>query len=314
MEGKARLAESIGIISLRKNQLQFDCYDKNILEQFKQKLNKVENAVDRIDEKVQSLIIPNQTEIKNMAIQISENVPKYFILYAQNSFQLETDKPLPKFDDLSPREMVQKGRAEEVETWLKQLEYNLYLQVKDQFGTVEKTGDFNTVRKELGLPLSPFVTGGEDRVSAIVAINQPNKEQVVKNEDIPFYENLGFTPDSVDNFYAKALVSFFQEKTDGKSENTVRKYRNSLSDLREILEANSFNSWDELTQDQWEHILTKDYYDMFESVSKTQVKDFLSTLKAFAKWLDNKENTGLSEDLLKAMEVTENKRLQLAGV
>ncbi|MBB2482346.1 SEC-C domain-containing protein [Bacillus sp. APMAM] len=314
MEGKARLAESKGIISLRKNQLQFDCYDKNILEQFKQKVNKVEKAVEWMDEKEQSLIIPSQTEVKNMAIQISENVPKYFILYAQNNLQLDIDKALPKFDDLSPREMVQNGRVEEVDTWLKQLEYKLYLQVKAQFEEVEKTADFNTVRKELGLPLSSFVTGGENRVSAIVPINQQNKEPIVKNEDIPFYEDLGFTPDTIDNVYAKSFVNFFKEKTDGKSENTVRKYRNSLSDLREILEAYSFNSWDELTQKQWERILTKDYFDMFESVSKTQVKDFLSTVKALVKWLDEKENTRLSEDMLKAMEVTEKKRLQLAGI
>lgn len=314
MEGKALLAESLGIISLRKHQLTFDCYDKDILEQFKQKVKKVENAVDWKDEKEQSLHIPATAEVKNMAIQISENVPKYFILYAQNSFQFEIDKALPIFDDLSPREMVQNGRVPEVDIWLKQQEYNLYLHVKEQFGAVEKSADFNTVRKELGLPLSPFVTGGENRVSAISAIKQQPSESILTNEDIPFYENLGFTPETIDSFYAKPLVDFFKEKIAGKSENTVRKYKNSLFDLREVLESHSYHSWDELTETQWENILTNDYFNMFESVSKTQVKDFLSTVKALAKWLDDKENTTISENLLKAMKVTETKRLQLAGV
>jgi len=210
--------------------------------------------------------------------------------------------------------MVENGRVEEVDTWLKQLEYNLYLQVKGQFEKVEKTGDFNTVRKELGLSLSPFVTGGENRKSSLVPIKQSHNEPTVNKEDIPFYENLGFTPSTIENYYVESFLNFFKEKTAGKSENTVRKYRNSLYDLREILEAKSFKSWDDLNQEQWEPILTTDYINMFESVSKTQVKDFLSTVKAFAKWLDEKENTRLSEDLLKAIEVSEKKRLQLAGV
>lgn len=313
MEGKALLAESLGIISLTHHQLKFDCYDIGILEQFKQKIKKVDSALDLMDEKVQSHIIPSQVEVKNIAIQLGKSVPKYFMLYTQNSFQLEIDKALPKFDHLSPREMMQNGQVAEVDTWLKQQEYNLFLHVKNQFGNVEKTGDFNTVRKELGLPLSPFVTGGENRISAIVSIN-PNNQTLVKEEDIPFYENLGFTPETINNFYAESFVNFFKEKTDGKSENTVRKYKNSLNNLREILEAYTLDSWEELTRKQWERILTKDYFDLFEAVSKTQVKDFLSTVKALAKWLDEKENTSLSEDLLMAIEKTEKKRLQLAIV
>jgi len=144
--------------------------------------------------------------------------------------------------------------------------------------------------------------------------NQQPSESILTNEDIPFYENLGFTPETIDSFYAKPLVDFFKEKIAGKSENTVRKYKNSLFDLREVLESHSYHSWDDLTETQWENILTNDYFNMFESVSKTQVKDFLSTVKALAKWLDDKENTTISENLLKAMKVTETKRLQLAGV
>jgi hypothetical protein len=309
MKGKAQLAENLGTISLKENLLQFDCYDKDILEQFKQKANKLGTALVLINEKVQSHIIPFQVEVKNMAVQFSENVPKYFALYAQTDLNLEIDQPIPKYDQLSLREMVENDRVDDAETWLKQQEYNLYQLVKDQFGSVEKTADFNTVRKELGLPLSPFVTGGEKRKSATIPIKQPLKRSLVKNEDIPFYEALGFTPDTIDNFYTKSFVSFFKEKTNGKSENTVRKYKYSLYDLREILEAYPLYSWDELKQKLWERIITKDYFNLFETVSKTQVKDFLSTLKTLSKWVDVKENTSLSEDLLKAIERTEKKRL-----
>ncbi|MGE6259905.1 YecA family protein [Heyndrickxia sporothermodurans] len=314
MNGKAQLAENLGTISLEKNVLQFNCYDTGILDQFKQKILKNEKSVVLINEKIQSHFIPHLAEIKNMAVHFSENVPKYFALYAQNNFNLELDRSIPMFDQLSPRELMDKGRADDVEMWLKEHEYRLYQHVKSDFGKVEKTADFNTVRKELGLPVSPFVTGGENRNSSIISIKSPHQRTLVNKEDIPFYEDLGFKPDTIDNFYAKSLVSFFKEKTGGKSENTIRKYKYSLYDLREILEDYSLYSWDGLTQKLWERIITKDYFDLFYSVSKTQVKDFLSTLKTLAKWLDGNENTRLSDDLLMAIEKTEKKRLRIVGV
>ncbi|KYD05887.1 hypothetical protein B4102_3060 [Heyndrickxia sporothermodurans] len=314
MNGKAQIAENLGTISLEKNLLQFYCYDKKILERFKQKVEKLNNFVVLINEKIQSHFIPFQVEVKNMAVQFSENIPKYFALYAQNNLQSEMDQKIPMYDGFSIRELVESGRIEEAETWLRHQEYNLYQLVKNDFGKVEKTADFNTIRKVLGLPLSPFVTGGESRISGVMPIKASNKTPLVNNEDIPFYESLGFTPDTIDNFYAKSLVRFFKEKTEGKSENTVRKYKNSLYDLRLILESTPLNSWDQLDQTNWERIVLNDYFDLFYSVSKTQVKDFLSTLKKLAKWLDERENTSLSDDLQRAIKKTEKKRFQIAGV
>lgn len=310
MNGKAQIAEKLGTISLEKNLLQFYCNDKEIFEQFKQKAGKWAISLELVNEKMQSHIIPYTVEIKNMAVYFDEDVPKYFALYAQTNLNFALDRSLPMFDQLSPHELMENGRVDDVETWLKQHEYTIYQLVKKDYGEVEISADFNTVRKKLGLPFSPFVTGGDNRFSGIVPIKPP----LVKNEDIPFYEYLGFMPDTIDNFYAKSLVSFFKEKTDGKSENTIRKYRNSLYDLREILETNRLTSWDKLQQTNWERIVLKDYFDLFNSVSKTQVKDFLSTLKSLTKWLDAKENTNLSGDLLKAIERTEKQRLRIIGM
>src|SRR5690625_7974371 len=84
---------------------------------------------------------------------------------------MNIDDPIQKFGGFSIQELVENGNIVEAETWLKQTEYNIHRIVKNQFGEVEVTADFNTVRKELGLPISVFVTGGKNRQSYIKSID-----------------------------------------------------------------------------------------------------------------------------------------------
>src|SRR5699024_2513604 len=141
------------------------------------------------------------------------------------------------------RELVENGDIMEAETWLKQTEYNIHRIVKNQFGEVEVTADFNTVRKELGLPISSFVTGGENRQSFIKSMELGKEtDQPMPEGDIPYFEELGFTPDTISNFYSRDLVRFYKEKTIGKAESTVRKYKNRLYVLRAALRNHRYSA------------------------------------------------------------------------
>lgn len=189
------------------------------------------------------------------------------------------------------------GEEETVDIWLKQHEYHGYLTLQRQFNTSDQTGDFNTVRRTLGLPLSPFVTGGEDRQSSISLCASPiQKPNPVTEEDIPYYLALGFTYETKDEFYARDVVAFFKEKTAGKSKATVQKYEKGIKILVDYLlyDAPDISSWDECDVVFWEQLLTYDYLASYSNVSVNQAQSLFSTLKAFAKWLDQKYQMALS--------------------
>lgn len=234
------------------------------------------------------------------------------LIYANHDVRLDLDLPLPHLGDKSVRELISEGQTEKVEAYLQQREYNLYTQAQREYGQVEITADFNSVRKELGFPLSPFVTGGAKRETAINEITpSASGKSVVKEEDIPVYELLGFTPATVNNFYSEDLVTFFKEKTDGKSDLTLRKYRNCLFDLREILEGHAVDSWDACNEDFWKQVCLKDLPSLYDPLSKTVVRDFISTMKALAKWLVKEEKaSAISKAVVKVAKDTEEQLIE----
>ena len=191
------------------------------------------------------------------------------------------------------------GRQKDADTWLKQSEYDLYRHVLQQFGSVEVTADFNTVRKQLNLPLSAFVTGGPQRSTQLVG--------AIKGEDIKLLGELGF--DSVDYFFTVDFLHFYKQKTTEKSDATVRKYRNSLYDLRELLAMSKKKSWNDLNKKDWKKLISINYFALFESTSKTQLKDFLSIVKAFTKMIDERYGTNISNDVAAIAKETEQERL-----
>lgn len=238
------------------------------------------------DEQQKSVEVLKTVEMKNTVASFPEDAPQYMLIYANHDVRLDLDLPLPHLGDKSVRELISEGQTDKVEAYLQQRENNLYTQAQREFGQIEITADFNSVRKELGLPPSPFVTGGIERETAIKEIESPNaRKSLVKEEDIPVYELLGFTPATVNTFYSEDLVAFFKEKTDGKSDLTLRKYRNCLFDLREILEGHTVDSWDACDEGFWKQVCLKDLPSLYDPMSKTVVKDFMSTIKALTKWL-----------------------------
>ncbi|WP_273124301.1 YecA family protein [Bacillus weihaiensis] len=274
-----------------------------------EKLSEETITYHNVDTVTQTL--PYQVELRNTIASFNEGTAPYFTLYAQNDIRSDLDKKIPILGDHSLLELVQKGDLKTADTYLKNLEYAMYIEIEKEYGTVEVTADFNSVRKELGLPLSPFVTGGDNRVTDYKELESKESDsKTVNQEDIPFFEFLGFTPNTVDNFYSEDIVTFFKEKTEGKADSTVRKYRNCLFDLREILENSTHTQWDSCDEAFWHDVLTIEFPGLYEPLSKTAAKDFMSTLKALSKWLDKQGKAAdLGNTVTKAAKNAEEKLL-----
>ncbi|MBM7606359.1 hypothetical protein JOC75_004407 [Metabacillus crassostreae] len=306
----------LGSISQTNNELTFNTFEKKLVDEFKNMLESEldSNAVSFITIDTHTQTIPYQVELKNTIASFQEGTAPYFALYAQNDIRQELDIKIPLLGDRSIQELIEAGETERVETYLQSLEYNMYVQVEKDYGSVPVSADFNAVRRELGLPLSPFVTGGENRstIYTPIVLSETKQKPLVKEEDIPVYELLGFAPNTVDNFYSGDLVIFFKEKTDGKAEGTVRKYRNCLFDLREILESHAKTSWNDCDKEFWQQVLTADLPSLYDPISKTVIKDFTSTIKALAKWLDKgKKSSSLGKTVADVAKEEEEKMLSL---
>jgi len=297
ISGPIRMGSVYGSIRIEGNQLTFVTLDEARAEEFKGMMERV-GAVSFVNEETHTQTVPFQVEIINTISSMNEDTPQYFAFYAKHDLRFDLDKSLPLFDGSSISELIAAGRKDEVKAYLQQREYSLYVQAHYEFKDIAVTPDFNSVRRELGLPLSPFVTGGKSRASSIEKIDSPlaKKKSIVKEEDIPNYELLGFTPATVDNFFAGDFVTFFKEKTEGKSDLTLRKYRNCLFDLREIFLEHPVSSWEECDETFWHNVFLADFPNLYKPLSKTVVKDFASTTKALAKWIEKEKGVkGLSK-------------------
>jgi hypothetical protein len=277
-----KLADVYGKIMIANAAVTITCWDEEHVRQIKQRLGNLHKAFQF--QKVE------QNELGHMAahmqttmVHLEQETPKYFALYAQQNPLEEMEHPIPKYDHLSIRALVEKGRTKEAETWLRQSEYNVYRLVLEQEETVEVTADFNTVRKSLGLPLSPFVTGGGARETEFRPIELA-AEVVLLEDDIPYLEDLGFTPGNVNFFYVHPLIQFYREKTVGRTEATIEKYRKSLFALRALLQGKSLDDWQVDDLAFWETLLTEDYFKL--DFSKTARQDFFSVVRLFFTWIE----------------------------
>ncbi len=295
LEDEIQLADVFATISIEKEKLVFLCYDQQKKEELQAIFARPGLGIEFLAEMEKAMMIPFNAVIKNSFVQMSETTPQFFAIYAQTDLIAGIDTPLPKYGNASIRQLVETDQLDLAEAWLKQLEYNLYQHVLQKFNKVEVTADFNTVRNQLGLPLSPFVTGGENRHTAVFSIVNPFRKQIsIPEEDLPLYEELGFNQATINQFYSKDLIAFFKEKTSGKGDGTVRKYRNSLYLIRRGLDNGVQQSWSECSESFWEQLIVKEIVEA-ESVSKTFQKDLFSTIKAFTKWIDQTNDTSISQ-------------------
>lgn len=291
LDGQIKFGEVAAFLELRDDTLTFVSNRLETVNVFLKNIEKVPGAFELQENREEKVTLPVNVDITQLSLKMDKEIPPYFATYAQNLWSFEKNRPIARFDNLSLRELVEKGQADKADLWLKQAEYRLYLLHQQHYGKVEITADFNTIRRKLGLALSPFVTGGAQRRSEIVPLTkQAPRPNVMLQEEIPVYENLGFSPETIDNFYTKDIIAFYKEKTTGVSDSTRRKYETSLYDIRQFLEAHPAENWNACDKAFWQDFLEKGIYEINETVSKTKLKDRTSTVKAFAKWLEKNKN------------------------
>src|SRR5690625_7626805 len=101
---------------------------------------------------------------------------------------------------------------------------------------------------------------------------------------------------------AQDLVSFYKEKTIGKAESTVRKYKNSLNVLRKALANHRLSGWEHCDSLFWEQLLTKDLFAIDNKMTKTQLKDCISTIRPFGRGMDYTEHIITSNQVVNAID------------
>src|SRR5690625_142298 len=165
-----RLADVYGNLFLQKNTLIYVGIEQDKQQQMKELLQQVEHDVV-LEKEEEKVIGSYPSKPNNILVMVDEMIPDYFTFYAQNNLQKEIDEPIPMYNNKTLRELVQFGQVDSALEWLKNLEFNVYRQVINQYDEVEVTADFNTIRRELGLDLSPFVTGGSNRKTTYHTVN-----------------------------------------------------------------------------------------------------------------------------------------------
>ncbi|PLR97842.1 SEC-C metal-binding domain-containing protein [Bacillus sp. T33-2] len=314
--GSVYLAKVHGQIQLKNDNLSYLANDEQGIENFQQFIKPVESALLLMNKKEKSYKIPMNIEVGTYVVYMEEGVLQAFGSLAQHQLLLgDVDTPFPLFDNLSPREMATQGRAQEVEQWLREKEYNSFDILMEQHKELPATTDYNSVRKELGLPLSPFVTLGEKRVTALTkSVNPFPRPHYISEQDMPIYQQLGFTPETSRAFYANDILGFFKKQVSGKSAATVQKYVTGVSILVDYLQNVQMGKWNELQRENWEELLSYFYFETVFETSNNHLKSFLSVLRSFIKWVDKRHQTShyqiadnilaeLGEQIYKCVEV-----------
>src|SRR5690625_5227015 len=157
-----RLADVYGTLFLQNNTLIYVGIEENKQQEMKQRLLGMKDNL-LLEKEEMKVIVSYPSKPNNVLVMINEMIPDYFTFYAQNNLMKELDEPIPMYDHKTLRELIQLGHDTLALEWLKNLEFNVYRQVINQYDEVEVTADFNSLRRELGLELSPFVTGGSNR-------------------------------------------------------------------------------------------------------------------------------------------------------
>lgn len=301
-----QLADVFGsiIVSDDDTLLTFQTMQQDKIALLQERFQPMGHAILKVDEAV-SLIGTFQTKVHNVLVSMEDEMPAYFAIYAQNDIYQDINVPLPVFDGLTIRDLYAQGEMTTVDNWLKNAEYALYKQVLERFHEVAVTADFNKIRSDFGLPLSPFVTGGHARETSLTPIELEKTGPRLLEEDIPYLEALGFTPESIDHFYISDFVRFYKEKTIGKSDSTIRKYRKSLADLRILMTRMPATSWDECDSSHWQAVVTKKYVKMNPEYSKTERKNFLNVVRGFLSWLDHMHDTALFPETIEYLQTIE---------
>jgi hypothetical protein len=279
------MREVLGFIEINKHRLQFVTVWPDAVESFMKVMEKAGPLVRFIKKTVRKLDAPKDVEFHSYAIRLGENVPLYFGALANQTLDIyrSLHTPQEEWDGKTVMQMAEQGKNEEVERWLREREYISFMNAKQLECPV--TVDFNTIRRKFGLPLSPFVTLGDKRQTQLRLLEKQRTYETGQYEqDVVPHEWL-------DCFFGKEMAEFFIEKTRGKSEATVSKYRTGLSIIAQYLLESQLSSWTSITKDHWRQCIVYHYLETNGDVSINQAKSFFSTAKALAKWIDARYGT-----------------------
>lgn len=317
MQGAIYITPSFASLTLKNGTLEVVITDEKYIQMAKEVLESPSAGLQYRATNVKTHEVPASMEYQTYCVfaTVQEGHTPLFGAFAQGQLmrQESLDKPLEIFKGKSIRELMKEGRSDEVEEWLENAEFNSFMLHARNLGTYDLayTEDFNSLRQSLGLPLSPFVKGGDTRHTSLVSCGNPFKKNEQKDtENEPQAEEkatqqpsiearteeeaelpLGLTAETSQAFYADDLLAFYREKTDGKSATTLKKYEKSLGTLVEYFATAGENAerWTDCTEAFWKRLVGH----VESESSVTQLKAFISTITAFAKWLDKKLDTDL---------------------
>ncbi len=261
-------------------------------------------GAELVEEKTKKIEVPIDAQTVVYSVELEKGVPAEFAHLAQIVLLLGIDQPLPLFNGMTPGEMVANGKSDRVEQWLRQQEFTSYLNLKNTLDQVNTTADFNTVRKNLGLELSPFVTLRENRQTNFI-LEFPVEGESKENEDFSLMEEIGIPFEEAEKFYVKDILDCFKEKAVGKSQSTYYKYRLGLQTIGYFLSQKLLSSWSDINQNDWEKWLAFNYLAFNMDATMSQVKGFMTVLKSFVAKIDENYGTtyaAVVRKLVKEME------------
>jgi SEC-C motif len=277
------MREVLGFIEINKNYLKFVTLLPDAVESFMKVMEKAGSLARFIKKTVRKLDAPKNVEFRSYAMQLGENVPLYFGALANQTLDIyqSLHAPQEEWDGKTVMQMAKQGKKEEVERWLQEREYISFMNAKQLECPV--TVDFNTIRRKFGLPLSLFVTLGEKRQTRLLEKQRTHEMEQYEQYDLPL--------EWMDSFFGTDIAEFFIEKTRGKSEATVSKYRTGLSIIAQYLLQSRLSAWTSITKDHWQQCIVYHYLETNGDASINQAKSFFSVIKALAKWVDARYGT-----------------------
>ncbi len=294
LEDPIYLSKSYGQLVVNNNEITITGFSKEKVNEFENWLEQYKNDITLTKRDEIVYRIPNSDQYVSYYNILSENTPQHFAFYAQTRLRwFDLNKPFMGPNSLSPREMKVRGKIEELEALLQKFEYHSFLTLK---GAAPQTEDFNWIRNELGLPVSPFVTNYETRKTSIKVWNQTSGDGNILESDLPYFEQLGLTINSAMKFYGHDILKFFKEKTEGKSKATISKYETGLKILVAYFDVcdEEISCWSDCTEGFWEKLIAYSYLDLNIDANNSQAKALFATIYTFARHIDNTYNTRLA--------------------
>lgn len=291
------MAPTYARMFVQNNELIVDSVDEDKATTFIKMLEKIPFAVQLKNQEVTEIEVLEGIIFSEFIIDNQPDTPAYFSLFAQNELQVKEDMncPIKKYGNRSIYQLLADQEIDLVEEWLRRNENTIYSLVKNTYGDVEHTYNINTIRKELGLPLSPFVTHSDQRETSLIPSGSPiEKPKRLRQADVPIFQLLGFTPDSAFEFYGQDIVDFYKKKTEGKAKATQSKYEFGLSLLTQYFMTDPDDipsSWKEIAYEDWEEFLAFFFLNEKDDASVSQMKALLSVMNGFSKYIDDQYGT-----------------------